>query len=62
ISALIGRRVHGRPGRRLSVKVHFRAARLRCQRKIVAGVTGNTSAHWRWRISLDNAASQSRSA
>ncbi|MET9251075.1 hypothetical protein [Nonomuraea sp. NPDC003709] len=34
---MTGRRVQGRPGLRLPVKVHFRATRLRCQRKIVAG-------------------------
>ncbi|SDJ39641.1 hypothetical protein [Nonomuraea jiangxiensis] len=61
ISALTGRRVPGRPGRRLSVKVHSRATRLLCQRKIVAGVTGNTSGHRRRWISRYNAASQSRS-
>ncbi|MGW4965342.1 hypothetical protein ACWEPL_49645 [Nonomuraea sp. NPDC004186] len=56
---MTGRRVQGRPGLRLPVKVHFRATRLRCQRKIVAGVTGNTSAHRRRWTSRDNAASQS---
>jgi hypothetical protein len=44
ISVLSDATVDGRPGRRRSVKLHFRATRLRCQRKIVAGVTGKTSA------------------
>jgi hypothetical protein len=53
--------VDGRPGRRRSVKVHLRATRLRCQREIVAGVTGKISAHRQRFTSRDNAVSQSRS-
>ncbi|SEG89493.1 hypothetical protein SAMN05444920_106459 [Nonomuraea solani] len=44
ISALTGGRVPGSPGRLLFVKVHLRATRLRCQRRIVAGMAGNISA------------------
>jgi hypothetical protein len=58
ISVLTGRRVPGRPGRRLSEKVHLSATRLRCQCKIVAGATGNTSAHRRRWTSRDNAVSR----
>jgi hypothetical protein len=54
--------VDGRPGRRRLVWSHLRATRSRCQRKIVAGVTGKTSGHRRRPISRDNAASQNRSA
>ncbi|WP_221640168.1 hypothetical protein [Actinoallomurus bryophytorum] len=53
--------VEGRPGRRRSVKVYFRAASLRCQRKIVVGVTGKISAHRQRFTSRDSAVSQSRS-
>ena len=41
ISALVEVPVEGRPGRR-QVKVHLRATRLRCRRKVVAVVTGKT--------------------
>ena len=43
------------------VSSHLRATRSRCQRKIVAGVTGKTSGHRRRPTSRDSAASQTRS-
>ena len=53
-------------GRRSSwrrpVQVHVRATRSRCQRRIMAGVTGKISDHWRWFTSRDNAVSQGRPA
>ena len=48
--------VDGRPGFRRSVYVHLRATRSRCQRRIVAGVTGKTSGHRRRLTSRDSAA------
>jgi hypothetical protein len=62
ISVLIETPVEGRPGRRRSAKVHLRATRLRCQRRIVAGVTGKIFAHRLRFASRDSAVSQSRSA
>jgi hypothetical protein len=62
ISVLTETPVDGRPGRRRSVKVHLRATKRRCQRRIVAGATGKISAHRRRFTRRDNAASQSRLA
>jgi hypothetical protein len=50
----------GRPGLRRLVQSHLRAMRSRCQRKIVAGVTGKTSGYRRRLTSRDKAASQTR--
>jgi hypothetical protein len=52
----------GRPGRRRLVQSRLRSTSRRCQASSVAGVTANTSPRRRRGISLDRAASHSRSA
>ena len=62
ISVLTGVPAGGRLGRRRLVQARLRAARSRCQRRIVARVTGKISGHRRRFTSRDNAVSQSRPA
>jgi hypothetical protein len=62
MSFLISAAVGGRPGRRRAVWSHFPAMSLWCQVKIVAGVTGKTSAQRRRGSSPDKAGSHERSA
>lgn len=54
--------VGGRPGRRRAVWSHFLVTSLRCQVRIVAGVTVKTSAQRRRGTHRDKAANHTRSA